>query len=47
MRRSLGLRSGARLAGQAAAGAILAILAVRFPDSLKVCGRRPVDLCTN
>ncbi len=33
MRRSLGLRSGAKLAGQAAAGAIFAILALRFPDS--------------
>jgi phospho-N-acetylmuramoyl-pentapeptide-transferase len=33
MRRSLGLRSGAKLAGQAAVGAIFAILAVRFPDS--------------
>ena len=33
MRRSLGLRSGAKLAGQAAVGAIFAILALRFPDS--------------
>jgi phospho-N-acetylmuramoyl-pentapeptide-transferase len=33
MRRSLGLRSGAKLAGQTAAGAIFAVLALRFPDS--------------
>ena len=33
MRRSLGLRSGAKLLGQAAVGAIFAILAVRFPDN--------------
>jgi phospho-N-acetylmuramoyl-pentapeptide-transferase len=33
MRRSLGLRSGAKLAGQAAAGAVFAILALRFPDT--------------
>ena len=33
MRRSLGLRSGAKLAGQAVAGAVFAILAVRFPGS--------------
>src|SRR5450631_3561829 len=33
MRRSLGLRSGAKLAAQAAVGAIFAILALRFPDS--------------
>jgi phospho-N-acetylmuramoyl-pentapeptide-transferase len=32
MRRSLGLRSGAKLVGQAAVGAIFAILAVHFPD---------------
>jgi phospho-N-acetylmuramoyl-pentapeptide-transferase len=32
-RRSLGLRSGAKLAAQAAVGAIFAILALRFPDS--------------
>jgi phospho-N-acetylmuramoyl-pentapeptide-transferase len=32
MRRSLGLRSGAKLAGQAIVGAIFAILALRFPD---------------
>src|ERR1700722_1486880 len=30
MRRSLGLRSGAKLAGQTAAGAIFAVLALRF-----------------
>jgi phospho-N-acetylmuramoyl-pentapeptide-transferase len=33
MRRSLGLRSGAKLLGQAVVGAVFAILAVRFPDS--------------
>jgi phospho-N-acetylmuramoyl-pentapeptide-transferase len=33
LRRSLGLRSGAKLAGQAVAGAVFAVLAVRFPDS--------------
>ena len=33
MRRSLGLRSGAKLVGQAVAGAVFAILAVRFPGS--------------
>jgi phospho-N-acetylmuramoyl-pentapeptide-transferase len=33
MRRSLGLRSGAKLAGQTAAAAIFAVLALRFPDS--------------
>ena len=32
MRRSLGLRSGAKLFGQAAVGAIFAILALHFPD---------------
>ena len=32
MRRSLGLRSGAKLAGQAIVGAIFAVLALRFPD---------------
>ena len=32
MRRSLGLRSGAKLLGQAAVGAIFAILALHFPD---------------
>ena len=32
MRRSLGLRSGAKLAGQTVVGAIFAILALRFPD---------------
>jgi len=33
MRRSLGLRSGAKLVGLAVVGAIFAILALRFPDS--------------
>jgi phospho-N-acetylmuramoyl-pentapeptide-transferase len=32
MRRSLGLRSGAKLAGQAIVGGIFAVLALRFPD---------------
>jgi phospho-N-acetylmuramoyl-pentapeptide-transferase len=32
MRRSLGLRSGAKLAGQAIVGVIFAVLALRFPD---------------
>jgi phospho-N-acetylmuramoyl-pentapeptide-transferase len=32
MRRSLGLRSGAKLAGQAVTSAVFAVLAVRFPD---------------
>src|SRR6202034_4873439 len=32
MRRSLGLRSGAKLIGQAVVGAIFAILALHFPD---------------
>ena len=32
MRRSLGLRSGAKLAGQAVVGGIFAILALHFPD---------------
>ncbi|MBO0821982.1 MAG: phospho-N-acetylmuramoyl-pentapeptide-transferase [Nocardiopsaceae bacterium] len=32
MRRSLGLRSGAKLLGQATVGIIFAVLAVRFPD---------------
>jgi phospho-N-acetylmuramoyl-pentapeptide-transferase len=32
MRRSLGLRSGAKLAGQAIVGAIFAVLALHFPD---------------
>jgi phospho-N-acetylmuramoyl-pentapeptide-transferase len=32
MQRSLGLRSGAKLAGQAIVGAIFAVLAIRFPD---------------
>jgi phospho-N-acetylmuramoyl-pentapeptide-transferase len=33
MRRSLGLRSGAKLLGQVLVGGIFAILAIRFPDS--------------
>jgi phospho-N-acetylmuramoyl-pentapeptide-transferase len=32
MRRSLGLRSGAKLAGQAIVGGVFAVLALRFPD---------------
>src|SRR5437899_7342069 len=32
MRRSLGLRSGAKLAGQAIVGVVFALLAIRFPD---------------
>ena len=32
MQRSLGLRSGAKLAGQGIVGAIFAVLAIRFPD---------------
>jgi phospho-N-acetylmuramoyl-pentapeptide-transferase len=32
MQRSLGLRSGAKLAGQAVVGAVFALLAIRFPD---------------
>jgi phospho-N-acetylmuramoyl-pentapeptide-transferase len=32
LRRSLGLRSGAKLAGQAVVGAVFAILALHFPD---------------
>src|ERR1700733_432292 len=35
MRRSLGLRSGAKLLGQAAGGVIFAILAIRFPDGYR------------
>jgi phospho-N-acetylmuramoyl-pentapeptide-transferase len=33
MRRSLGLRSGAKLLGQVIVGAIFAVLAIHFPDS--------------
>jgi phospho-N-acetylmuramoyl-pentapeptide-transferase len=33
MRRSLGLRSGAKLLGQVIVGAVFAVLAIRFPDS--------------
>ncbi len=32
MRRSLGLRSGAKLAGQTVVGVVFAVLAIRFPD---------------
>ena len=32
MQRSLGLRSGAKLAGQAIVGGVFAVLAIRFPD---------------
>ena len=32
MQRSLGLRSGAKLAGQAVVGVVFALLAIRFPD---------------
>ena len=41
MRRSLGLRSGAKLAGQAVAGTVFAILAVRFPDSYDLTPASP------
>ena len=34
MQRSLGLRSGAKLAGQAIVGGIFAVLAIRFPDGV-------------
>ncbi|HWG02603.1 MAG TPA: phospho-N-acetylmuramoyl-pentapeptide-transferase [Trebonia sp.] len=33
MRRSLGLRSGAKLLGQTVVGVVFAVLAIRFPDS--------------
>jgi phospho-N-acetylmuramoyl-pentapeptide-transferase len=36
MRRSLGLRSGAKLAGQAVVGAVFAILALHFPDGYDI-----------
>jgi phospho-N-acetylmuramoyl-pentapeptide-transferase len=36
MQRSLGLRSGAKLAGQAIVGGIFAVLAIRFPDGLDI-----------
>jgi len=36
MRRSLGLRSGAKLAGQAVVGGIFAILALHFPDGYDI-----------
>ena len=34
MQRSLGLRSGAKLAGQAVVGAIFAVLVIKFPDGV-------------
>ena len=34
MQRSLGLRSGAKLAGQAIVGGVFALLAIRFPDQV-------------
>jgi len=36
MRRSLGLRSGAKLAGQAIVGVVFAVLALRFPDGYDI-----------
>jgi phospho-N-acetylmuramoyl-pentapeptide-transferase len=36
MRRSLGLRSGAKLLGQATVGIIFAVLAIRFPDGYDI-----------
>ena len=36
MQRSLGLRSGAKLAGQGIVGAIFAVLALRFPDGYDI-----------
>jgi len=41
MRRSLGLRSAAKLAGQAAVGAVFAVLAARFPDSFDLTPASP------
>jgi phospho-N-acetylmuramoyl-pentapeptide-transferase len=41
MRRSLGLRSGAKLAGQAVVGAIFAILALHFPDGYDLTPASP------
>ena len=41
MRRSLGLRSGAKLAGQAAVGVVFAVLAARFPDGLDLTPASP------
>ena len=41
MRRSLGLRSGAKLAGQAIVGGIFAILALRFPDGYDLTPASP------
>ena len=41
MQRSLGLRSGAKLAGQAVVGAIFAILALHFPDGYDLTPASP------
>ena len=41
MRRSLGLRSGAKLAGQAVVGGIFAILALHFPDGYDLTPASP------
>ena len=41
MRRSLGLRSGAKLLGQAGVGAIFAILALHFPDGYDLTPASP------
>jgi phospho-N-acetylmuramoyl-pentapeptide-transferase len=41
MRRSLGLRSGAKVAGQVVVGAIFAILALRFPDGYDLTPASP------
>jgi phospho-N-acetylmuramoyl-pentapeptide-transferase len=41
LRRSLGLRSGAKLAGQAAVGVAFAILALRFPNSYDLTPASP------
>jgi phospho-N-acetylmuramoyl-pentapeptide-transferase len=41
MRRSLGLRSGAKLVGQAVVGAIFAILALHFPDGYDLTPASP------
>ena len=44
MRRSLGLRSGAKLAGQAIVGGIFAILALRFPDGYDLTPASPAHV---
>ena len=41
MRRSLGLRSGAKLAGQAVVGVIFAVLALHFPDGYDLTPASP------